>query len=311
MTNPDSAVPPRSSHGFDFDSETALHGMRRAAARDVLRVRRTTVDGTLPGTRVGHWAAIPGKRAEVAITELETFRHRVTIGDMARFEVDESSRDISAQYAPGLPSMLETTLLMSSPIALAIARHHRLAVHAGAVEVGGRGVLLAATGTGGKTTLAAAFHMAGHRSLSDDLVSVDPSGWIDPAPALLRLRPDSAAYLAPRLVDTDLRLVDGDKSFYEISPHRRGDGRRVPASAIVFLTWSEDESVTVEPVPASAAIQSLWPLTFYLSSQPGPAETFERLAKVADNVPAFVIRRPRDFAKLDECVRRLEALLDR
>jgi hypothetical protein len=243
--------------------------------------------------------------------ELEDSRHRVTVGEMARFEVDTASREIITQFAPGLPMMLETTLLMSSPLALSIAHHGNLAIHAGAVQVGEKGALLAAAGTGGKTTLAAGFHIVGHRSLSDDLVSVDPAGWIEPAPALLRLRSDAAAALDPRLTDTELRLEDGDKCFYEIAPERRGDGARIPAAAIVFLAWSTDGTVAVDPMPASTAIQTLWPLTFYLSSHPGPAESFARLATLVDRVPAFVLRRPRDFARLDECIHRIEELLEK
>ena len=300
-----------SSHGFDIFGDTALFGMRRAAERTNLRIRLGEVDPKIPGTEVGRWSAIPGKRAEVTIVELGPARHRVTIGDMARFEVDTAAHEVVAQHAPGLPAMLETTLLMSSPMALGIAYGGNLAVHAGAVQVEGKGALLAAAGTGGKTTMAAAFHVAGHRSLSDDLVSVDPGGWIEPAPALLRLRADSASHLSPLLTDAHLHLEDGDKRFYEIAQELRGDGARVPAAAIIFLGWSTEGTVTLEPVSASAAIQKLWPLTFYLSSHPGPAESFDRLATLVDAVPAYVIRRPRDFAKLDECIHRIEDLLVR
>ena len=310
MTSATQAMEAHSSHGFDIVAELPLFGMRRGAGRDLLRVLGGAVDPRRFGIEVGRWPAIPGKRSEVEIIELEPSRHRVTIGDMARFEVNVSSRDVVAQYAPGLPQMLQTTLLMSSPMALSISHGGKLALHAGAVQVGRKGVLLAASGTGGKTTLAAGFHIAGHRSLSDDLVSVHPAGWIDPAPALLRLRSDSATYLAPRLTDADLHLEDGDKRFYEISSERRGDGARIPAAAIVFLAWSEDGTVTIDPLPASSAIQALWPLTFYLSSRPGPAESFARLATLVDSVPAFVLRRPRDFATLDECVHRIADLID-
>ena len=310
MTSATLSMKTHSSHGFDIVAELPLFGMRRSAGRDPLQVRGGAVDPRRSGTEVGRWPAIPGKRSEVEIIELEPSRHRVTIGNMARFDVNVSSRDVMAEYAPGLPPMLQSTLLMSSPMALSISHRGNLALHAGAVQVGGKGVLLAASGTGGKTTLAAGFHIAGHRSLSDDLVSVDPAGWIDPAPALLRLRKDSAANLSPRLTDADLHLEDGDKCFYEISPKRRGDGARTPAAAIVFLAWSEDGTVTIDPVAASTAIQALWPLTFYLSSRPGPAESFARLATLVDSLPAFVIRRPRDFAKLDECVHRIADLID-
>lgn len=311
MTSSTQPMETLSSHGFDIIADLTLYGMRLGAQRDVLQVRAGAVDPQASGTEVGRWPAIPGKRSEVEIIELEPSRHRVRIGDMARFDVNVASRDVVAEYAPGLPQMLQTTLLMSSPMALSISHRGNLAVHAGAVQVGGKGALLAASGTGGKTTLAAGFHIAKHRSLSDDLVSVDPAGWIDPAPALLRLRSDSATHLSPRLIDADLHLEDGDKCFYEISPERRGDGAPIPAAAIVFLAWSEDGTVTIDPVAASTAVQALWPLTFYLSSRPGPAESFARLAALVDAVPAFVIRRPRDFARLDECVHRIEDLIDK
>ena len=46
------------------------------------------------------------------------------------------------------------------------------ALHAAAVEVDGQAVVLGAPGTFGKTTLAAAFHAAGHRLLSEDTTCI-------------------------------------------------------------------------------------------------------------------------------------------
>ena len=299
-----------SSHGFEISGDVGLFGLRLATGRPTLRIRRGLVDRPSKGRMVGHWPAIPDKRAEVSVVAVDAGCHVVTVGEMARFLVDTGESSIVAQYAPPLPRMMETTTLMSSPAALSIARRGQLAIHAGAVEIDGRSVLLAAPGTGGKTTFAAAFHIAGHRVLSDDLVGVDPTGWVEPAVALLRLRTDAADALAARLDDVSLLLEDVGKRFFEIAEHRRGDGAAVPAAAIVFLAWSADGHVAVEEVASSAAIQDLWRLSFYLQSEPGPAETFERLAALVDRVPCFVMRRPRDLDRLDEGVSLVENLLE-
>ncbi|HSJ27023.1 MAG TPA: hypothetical protein VLB67_02365 [Acidimicrobiia bacterium] len=300
--------PLTSAHGFEFSGDITHFGLRENAARTTVRVRNGTVAPVASKMAIGHWPAIPGKRAEVTIVAVDG-SHVVTVGNMARFRVDTEASTIVSQYAEQLPPMLATTTLMSSPAAICIVQSGRLALHAGAVELGGRSVLLAAPGTGGKTTLAAAFHTAGYRALSDDLVGVDPVGVVDPAPALLRLRPDAAEHLAGNLPDAELRLEDAGKRFFEIAANRRGDGTAVPAAAILFLSWTTDDAVTIHEVPARDAISALWRQSFYLTTHPGPGETFERLATLADRVPAFEMRRPRDFGRLDECVARVEVLL--
>lgn len=292
-----------SSHGYDIQTDVALFGLRRNAGGQVLRVSRGPVlTPSEGGTRVGYWPEKPGQRAEVSILELGDRRHLVTVGTMARLIVDPAIRSIIADFRPLLPSMLETTVLMSSPLALCIAIDGKLALHASAVEVEGESLLLAATGSGGKTTLAAGFHMAGHRVLSDDLVAVDPAGGVEPAPALLRLRADAAAHLEPSLRDTALMFEDDSKRYHEVSANRRGDGAPLPARAIIFLEWAADSRLTIDRVSPSAAIQNLWPLSFYLTRDPGPAECFERLADLVDRTPAYVLARPRDFGRIDETI---------
>ncbi|MEX1271149.1 MAG: hypothetical protein WEB55_01715, partial [Acidimicrobiia bacterium] len=88
MTSATQAIETRSSHGFGIVADRALFGMREGAGHEVLRVRGGAVDPHRSGTEVGRWSAIPGKRSEVEIIELEPSQHRVTIGHMARFDVN-------------------------------------------------------------------------------------------------------------------------------------------------------------------------------------------------------------------------------
>lgn len=297
-----------SSHGFELRAETSVFGLRDAADRAPLAITSGAVDPAPKSDEIGHWPAIPGKRAEVSIVAVEQ-SHVVTVGRMARFLVDTPSSTIVAQFAPGLPPMMQATTLMSSPLALCLVRAGNLAIHAAGAEVDGRGILLAAPGTGGKTTLAAGFHIAGHRVLSDDLIGVRPEGMVEPAAALLRLRYDAATALQDELPDVTSHLDDAGKRFFEVAEHRRGDGAAVPCSAVFFLAWADDDTIAIDDVSATTALHGLWRQAFYLQESPGAAETFERLASFVDVVPSFVIRRPRDFAKLQMTVNRIEELV--
>jgi hypothetical protein len=296
------------AHGFEFTGNLPIVGLRAGSA-PLVTVEPGTVGG-VEGRKVGEWDEIPGKRAHVTVIETEPGRYTVTVGSMGRFLVDTTARHIDAEFRGDLPSIIRTTVLMSTPAALLISHAGKTALHAGAVEVGGRALLLSAEGSGGKTTLTAAFHIAGHRILSEDLSAVDPTGFVDPAPALLRLRPEAAARIGADLTGATQLWEGSDRRLYEITQERRGDGQPVQLAAVVLLGWS-DEGTSIEPVPPARAIQELWRKAFYLSRETGASTCFEQLATLVETTPVYKLLRPRDFGLLDATVSRLvEELVD-
>src|SRR5207244_12530639 len=77
------------------------------------------------------------------------------------------------------------------PAALRCMHRGDLPLHAAAVEVESRALVLAAPGWHGKTTLALAFQRHGYRVLTEDLAccSLASTPKLLPGPALLRVRP--------------------------------------------------------------------------------------------------------------------------
>lgn len=288
------------AHGFQFATDTPIAGLRSGTA-PVLTIQSTPV-AEAEGVLVGQWDEIPGKRAHVTVTETAPERYFVTVGSMGRFLADIPSRHIAAEFREDLPVILRTTTLMSTPAALFISAGGQLALHAGAVEIDGRALLLSAEGSGGKTTLTTAFHLAGHRILSEDLAAVDPSGSIAPAPAILRLRPEAAVGIGTALPDATLLWEDpSGRQHYEINPEGRGDGSPVPLAAVVLLHWSRG-TTSIEPVSPAHAIQELWRKAFYLAEENGAARCFEKLATLVESTPVYRLSRPKDFGMLQATV---------
>jgi hypothetical protein len=286
---------PSAAHGLDFQSGPPLRGLRFGGGRQV------QVDsGSVPPSEaalVGEWEEIPGRRARTMVQQERGGPFVVTIGSMARFRVDVTAGHITAQYHQDLPDVFWTTLLMSTPVALFAYSRDLLGLHAAAVQVGSRSMLISAEGGFGKTTLSAAFHMHGHRLLGEDLAAVDPSGVVYPAQALFRLRQESANRLRERLGDVDVVHEINGNTHFEIVAERRGDSAPVPLSGVILLEWSDD-GIDLRPLPAADAIGRLWRKAFYLKGG-GAEATFQRLADLVESVPVHVLRRPRDFAALD------------
>jgi hypothetical protein len=208
----------------------------------------------------------------------------------------------------GIPSRVEERA-WGLPAMLCFRQRGGVPLHAAAVEIGGRAVLLTGASGAGKTTLAAACHRAGHRLLAEDLACVVFDGALGPfpagagaavvpGPALVRLRPDVAALLGP----LDGEVVEGppDRVRVALAPERRGDCRPVPLAAVVFLADGDD--LDVAPADPVRAVQDLWVASFRFPTAAERARSFDEVVRLADAVPGFALRRPLRPDTLDAAV---------
>lgn len=182
--------------------------------------------------------------------------------------------------------------LWSIPAMLCFLARGDTALHAAAVEVDGQAVVLGAPGTFGKTTLAAAFHAAGHRLLSEDTTCVRTSEapLVVPGPAMLRLRHDVAQQLEiPNA--TPVETVADDRVHLALDPAVRGDCRPLPLRAIVLLRRA-DRDLRIEPVPQGQVVRDLWALSFRLPTDADRARCFAAVADLARSVPVWNLHRP-------------------
>jgi hypothetical protein len=194
--------------------------------------------------------------------------------------------------------------LWAIPAALCFMHRGDVALHAAAVEVDGRAVLLAAPRYHGKTTLALAFHGRGHRVLTEDVACCRPGPvpTLVPGPALLRVRPDMYAGRPP--AGTQVAAARRGRVYLDLDPDRRGSSAPVPIAAVVFLRESPS-GIKLERTAASAAIRDLWALSFRLPTDEAQARVFTQVTRLVRAVPTWNLYRPIRLDSLDATVTKI------
>ena len=95
-----------------------------------------------------------------------------------------------------------------------------LALHATVIAIGDVAIAVAGASGRGKTTLAMAFHRAGHAVLADDLAVIDPeSGLVHHGPSFLRVDPATRAKVLGEEMSTSIRHVPSAKDLLDTSDH--------------------------------------------------------------------------------------------
>ena len=241
------------------------------------------------------WEPAPERPLEARLySDGESFR--LWIGDGGWFSVDPSAGRIDVPADGGIR---REERLWGIPSLLCFLARGDLPLHAAAVEADGGAVIVAAPRTYGKTTMAAAFHRAGHRVLSEDTtcVRLGPEPAVVPGPAMLRVRHDVAAELelpsVRRVGESD------DRMHYALEAP--GGCEAVPVRAVVFLDVS-DERAALEPVHRGDAIRDLWALSFRLPLEEDVARSFGGVTDLAAAVPVLRLRRRLDLASIDDHV---------
>ncbi len=191
------------------------------------------------------------------------------------------------------------SIMWGTPAAACAVRLGLMSMHAASVDIGGQALLLAAPGTFGKTTLAGAFHQAGYRLLSDDMVTYRllPRPEIFPGPALLRLRRDVHDQLRFDGIARSHRF--GRKVALIIDESRRGDAAPVPLSGVVLLRKS-DSPLRFERAAPADALRDLYALSFGAVIE--PARAFAGLASLVSQVPVWNLERRLEYGSLPEIV---------
>lgn len=221
------------------------------------------------------------------------------VAGMGTFVVDAEHHRIAVPEATDVVQREER--LWGIPTGLCFLRRGDIPIHAAAAEVEGSAVLLAAPGRFGKSTLAAAFHTAGHRVLSEDLscLQFSPTISVIPGPAMLRIRQDVMHRLTLR--NAQVVRQDAERCSLALDEGRRGSCCPVPLRAAVLLRESTS-GVLLERVPATTAIPDLWNLSFRLPTAESQARCFQAVADLAKGIPTWNVLRPLRLEDLPETV---------
>lgn len=289
--------------GFAVRSDLSFHFLR-AGEGDALSISVLSEETWLPtADPVVEWIINRDGLFHARLYE-DGPRFRLWVGDSGWYVIDPYRPSISLPENGN--SVKREARLWGIPAVLCFLARGDLALHAAAVEINGESVLLAAPGTFGKTTLAAAFLRAGYRVLGEDLSCLRLNGQtaVAPGPAMLRVRRDIADRLE---LPFGRRLDAGDeRTHIALDSDHRGDSAVVPLRAIVFLRESDD-GVKLERVDPADAIRDLWTLSFALPTRVDRARCFNGVADLAHTIPIWNLSRPLRLEELERTVERLVA----
>jgi hypothetical protein len=277
-------------YGFDITSDLPLSFLRSGTGNGTPMTIRS---GALPdqvATLLHEWNLDKAGKLTTQLFETAVGRYLVKIGSDESYEVDTRPPAIIVNPSP-IDKIEQESMIMGTPAAVSMAHQGLLPFHAGSVDVDGQGIVLAATGTFGKTTLAGAFHAAGHRLLADDMscAIADPEPALLPGPAVIRARPDVVTGFT--FEHTNAALTTPGRTYFVLDPATRGNGDPVPLRAIVFLRIS-DGPIVLGPAPVADAVRDLFGLSFRLPTDDGQSAAFGMATDLVGRVPVWNLERP-------------------
>ncbi len=202
-------------------------------------------------------------------------------------------------------------LFVGGPLmAVILQSRGRVVLHGGAVEIGGRAVLVLGQSGAGKSTTVAALLERGHRFVTDDLCVLDRSDgvWrIDPAPPLVKLKDESLSAIGhdPREYEEFGRAEEKRR----FAPGVRSEAR-LPLAAALLLEWGEKPRVSRTTSGEAFFGLRANSFTIHVVEDLGWNERhFAMCGELAREVPVLRLRRPRDLAALDAVAALIEETL--
>jgi hypothetical protein len=216
--------------------------------------------------------------------------------DGTAFLVGRSGDRIWATWPEDLTLEDTATYLLGPILGFVLRLRQTVCLHANAIAIADRVVVLVGTAGAGKSTTAAAFAQQGYPILSDDVVPIVDRGdtfLIQPAYPRIRLWDESVRALygtnnaLPRLVPTH---PTWDKRYLDLSqPGYKFQTEPLPLAAIYYLNARSDDPRCpyIEPMVTQECLITLITNTYtnYLLDKRLRAHEFELLSRLIKHIP--------------------------
>ena len=247
---------------------------------------------------------------------------RLRVAGVASFLVRDGREIVISPHMPETAPDIRQ-FLFGTAFALLCYQRGWLPVHAGAVAIGGRALLLAGASGAGKSTLVAALARRGHRILADDISVVGRQGSgaavLLPAVARPKLWRDSIVALGLP-VEEKARVRAGLEKFRPTlfaAGRTGGEDDGVPIGTIIHLVARHEESGqdgTTPRIERLRGLEAMVRLRDNLYQAPiaqslgRNGAVFEATGRISAGAATLVLRHRHDFGRLDRLAADIEGL---
>jgi hypothetical protein len=235
---------------------------------------------------------------------LENGDIHVSWSDLFDFVVRSDGRRIDVHSEPAHSAEPVYTYLISQVISVALLQLRIESLHASAVAVDGRAIVLIGDSGYGKSTLTAALLRAGARLLTDDLLVLrEKEAAYDVAPGAFRLKLDPGTARELGLGWSGVPMADGSGKYVYLLDPALCVADPLPLHRIMLLQ-PHAHAPRREEVATADATRELLAATFNpLHTQPTRlARLLHNAQKIARHTRVERLHVPRDLKQLDEVV---------
>ena len=238
---------------------------------------------------------------------------RLRYADGTVFTVDAAGTRIGCSWRAPMTLEDAATYLLGPVLGMVLRLRGLTCLHASAVSLEGRALLLCGQAGAGKSTTAAAFAARGRPVLADDVAALErgAAGFrVRGAYPHLRLWPDAVRGLYGGAADLPRLTPNWEKRFLDLAAADAFEGGPLPLAAVYLLEVREDDAAPrLEPVAPADAVLALIAQT-YVGWVPDRAAQGRDLAlygRLTREVPVVRAVPHADPARLPELCALLEA----
>ncbi|MCL1472311.1 serine/threonine protein kinase [Argonema antarcticum] len=229
----------------------------------------------------------------LSVWKIDDRYFRLLYCDRTEFIIDHSVTEIWANWPDNLTLEDTATYLLGPIFGFGLRLRGVVCLHASAIAVGDKSIVILGPAGAGKSTTAAAFAKAGFPVLSDDVVPIlerDNKFLVQPAYPRLRLWPTSVKALYGKADALPCLTPNWDKRYLDLTqPGYQFQDLPLPLGAIYILgdRTTSPSAPFLEAVPSHTGLITLISNTYANNwlDKKMRAEEFDLLSRVVDNVP--------------------------
>jgi hypothetical protein len=274
-----------SLYGFEVKSDLPLSRLNCAAGtRGELRIEAAAHSLKRPERAPASTLITDAGRCWYASYELENGRCLIELPPTVSFLLDPGGRRIVVDGGADDAELREHRIVSSAACTL-LSMCGDLALHASAIEAGGRAALFCGPTHRGKSTLARALGEADHRLLGEDGIAIELG------------EGEHVAFPGARGVRVRSRDENGRASTDLLPDPGSLEPKPCPVGAVVLL-GKRGQRLTVDRLEPARALALLTPNLVHSGSRAAIGAAFADLATLLSSTPAFAASLPDDLDAL-------------